>query len=491
MGFALEREGDVRAAIGAYERALGIDPAMATAQFRLRWALARSGRTAEAGAVHERALALHSGYEALACVEIGRAIVEAACLPRDSAKADMAVRMYERAIALNPENAPAYVGFGHALRLKGHHVDAWRTIQRGTVIDAESHWLELDQLQQSGNGTLLPADRGLRVESTAGHGAYLATMELGAPPVDACTVDITLSILIERGSITLGIATHENQPMFAMRIDAAERPHDVVIPIGNPSLLGRLYIASHLPGETGCRFWVQDLTVKATPTMDPVLAGIADRTLGDLYGESQRHLSKSQIVFNAGATAKGARALEKAIAFDPAFASSYVRLGQARRLQGRYHEAWRCHQRGVALDPRAAELEVALFRQTGQAELLPAERGLRFVTAARTWEAPEVAFSALIGMPPKGPCRLLVTVRITAEEGECSVAVVSAVQDRFFFRTYVAKDHGPRVVHVIFEDKSPFKLEVGHFGKLLIMSGALDEQPARVWVESVTVTPLP
>lgn len=132
MGVAIEREGDVPAAIDAYGRALEIRPGHHAAFWRLEQALRRTGRDAEAEAVRQRALAVDPHHPACAHLAIG---VEA--YERDDLTA--AAAALEAALAKRPGWPPALAQAGLTALAAGDGAAARRFLEPvdPTTLDDE------------------------------------------------------------------------------------------------------------------------------------------------------------------------------------------------------------------------------------------------------------------------------------------------------------------------------------------------------------------
>jgi tetratricopeptide (TPR) repeat protein len=160
-GHALKESGNRTAAEAAYRRAIEDDPGSAEVYLQLGHVLKLQDRIEEAGAAYRRAWSLAPSLQAAGdeLAALGASPEHAAPLPTDSNAADVArkpakpsiisradrarelrdwataARLYRRALARNPDRAPIWVQYGHALKESGRLGEAEGAYRQALVWD--------------------------------------------------------------------------------------------------------------------------------------------------------------------------------------------------------------------------------------------------------------------------------------------------------------------------------------------------------------------
>ena len=134
LGYALEKQGDLRGAIQQYEKALELSPADERALLNLANALAQSGNLNGAKVQYMKTLALDPN-----CAE---AEYDLGNLMQQTGNLDTAILHYQGALTLQPYLAAAHDNLGNLLLKKGQTDDAITHLQRAVELDpsnAEAH----------------------------------------------------------------------------------------------------------------------------------------------------------------------------------------------------------------------------------------------------------------------------------------------------------------------------------------------------------------
>ncbi len=134
LGTALLRQGDLAAAVSAYQRALELHPRHVAAWVELASALQVCGHYLDAAAAYRRAIEIEPQVPELHN-NLGNAL-------RDGGQAEEAIASYRRAIAIKPDFAPAHNNMGTALRGLDHLTEAAASYHRAIALNpnlAEAH----------------------------------------------------------------------------------------------------------------------------------------------------------------------------------------------------------------------------------------------------------------------------------------------------------------------------------------------------------------
>jgi len=127
LGYVLEQVGRTEEAERQYERALALNPGLASAQTNLGTALAARGRFAEAAAHLAEAVRLEPG-DAAARNNLGALLLQQRQL-------DAAAVQFRLALELNPDHADAHANLGSALAQQGAYDEALRQFDEALRID--------------------------------------------------------------------------------------------------------------------------------------------------------------------------------------------------------------------------------------------------------------------------------------------------------------------------------------------------------------------
>ena len=127
QGRSLEAKGQVADAVAAYERALAINPRMASAHANLVGAYGRLGDASKAEAHYEAALSIDPGIEEL---HNNWGVLQAS--KRD---AEAAAAAFRRALEVNPQSAKAHANLGVALTELGQGAEAARHFRQAVASD--------------------------------------------------------------------------------------------------------------------------------------------------------------------------------------------------------------------------------------------------------------------------------------------------------------------------------------------------------------------
>ena len=127
LGKSLEAEGKVADAVAAYERALAINPRMASAHANLVGAYGRLGNAFKAEAHYKAALSIDPDIEEL---HNNWGVLQAS--KRD---AEAAASAFRQALEVNPQSAKAHANLGVALTELGQAVEAARHFRQAVASD--------------------------------------------------------------------------------------------------------------------------------------------------------------------------------------------------------------------------------------------------------------------------------------------------------------------------------------------------------------------
>ncbi len=127
LGRSLEASGKYEEAIRAYQRALGLEPAMAAAHANLVGLLGRAGDLDRAREHYEKALSLNPGIEEL---HNNWGVLQAT-----TGNPSAAATAFRRALAVNPNSARALANLGTALIALGDHSGAVRRFEQAVAND--------------------------------------------------------------------------------------------------------------------------------------------------------------------------------------------------------------------------------------------------------------------------------------------------------------------------------------------------------------------
>jgi tetratricopeptide (TPR) repeat protein len=127
LGYVLEQVGRADEAERQYQRALVLNPGLASAHTNLGTALAARGRFTEAAAHLSEAVRLEPG-NAAARNNLGALLLQQHQL-------DAAARQFRLALELNPDHADAHANLGSALAQQGAYNDALRQFDEALRID--------------------------------------------------------------------------------------------------------------------------------------------------------------------------------------------------------------------------------------------------------------------------------------------------------------------------------------------------------------------
>jgi tetratricopeptide (TPR) repeat protein len=127
LGYVLEQVGRTDEAERQYERALGLNPGLASAQTNLGTALAARGRFGEAAAHLTEAVRLEPG-NAAARNNLGALLLQQRQL-------DAAASQFRLALELNPDHADAHANLGSVLAQQGAYDEALRQFAEALRID--------------------------------------------------------------------------------------------------------------------------------------------------------------------------------------------------------------------------------------------------------------------------------------------------------------------------------------------------------------------
>jgi Tfp pilus assembly protein PilF len=127
LGYVLEQRGRAAEAERQYERALELNPGLASAHTNLGTALARQGRFAEAVAHLAEAVRLEPG-SAAAYNNLGGVFLQ-------QRQVEVASRHFRSALDLNPGHADAHANLGAALAQQGRFDEAIRQFDEALRID--------------------------------------------------------------------------------------------------------------------------------------------------------------------------------------------------------------------------------------------------------------------------------------------------------------------------------------------------------------------
>jgi tetratricopeptide (TPR) repeat protein len=126
LGFVLERQGLAEEAVGAYRKALELDPGSASAHYNMGSSLARSGEFAQAEKHLRAAVAKNPGTQTYT----GLGIVLS-----QQGKADEAVASLQAAIRADPKNAAAHQALAQAFTSLGRTEEARKELEMAKALE--------------------------------------------------------------------------------------------------------------------------------------------------------------------------------------------------------------------------------------------------------------------------------------------------------------------------------------------------------------------
>ncbi len=370
MGNALLGLGRLEEAIGSYERAVSLEPALGSAHLNCGHALRALGRGAQALLSYERAIAawpqLAPAHEsrAVLLVEMGRweeglsAVEQALGLGSDTAalhtlrgmccvglgRSDEALLSYGRALECGAGYAPAHINRGVLLRGLGRAAEALESFD--AVLASEPRSVEalsnraaaLTDLKRYGEA-LEAAERALEIEPQR------------AEPQQ------------NRAAALMGLNRHE-AALVSYEALLAHNGTDAQLHVACATALQHLHrhaeaLASceralELDGGNADAHFNRGVALEALGSMAEAL-GAYERAIELDAGHAEAHCNRGNVLKGLDRLEAALLSYERAIAVRPEYAEAHSNCGNVLRELNRVQASRASHDRAVELEPQLAE----------------------------------------------------------------------------------------------------------------------------------------